>query len=51
MQDKKDLKTNIAAGPGLEGALSPLRKVGKRTGIGKGLLEAMHDDIQRKDEK
>ncbi len=43
MQDKKDLKDqHPPAGPGLEGALGPLRKGGKETGVGKGLLEAMH---------
>ncbi len=44
MQDTKDLKDqHPAAGPGLEGALGPLRNGGKETGVGKGLLEAMHN--------
>ncbi len=44
MQDTKDLKDqHPGAGPGLEGALSPLRNGEKGTGVGKGLLEAMHN--------
>jgi hypothetical protein len=43
MQDTKDLKDqHPAAGPGLDGELGPCVKVEKRTGVGKGLLEAMH---------
>ena len=42
MQDTKDVENqHPAAGPGLEGALGPLRNGEKGTGVGKGLLEAM----------
>ncbi len=44
MQDTTDLKDlHLAAGPWLKCALGPLRKGGKETRVGKGLLEAMHN--------